>query len=76
MHLRYDSPGKLKKIMASIGLVHVRVYWMPILPSRWQRFQSWMESPFAQFMFDRVPMLGLLFCHAFIVRGERGTKQA
>lgn len=75
MHLRYESPGVLKELMRSNGLAGVRLYWLPLLPARLKRFQSWIETPVALWIFRFVPLAGLLFCYSFIVRGKRRVSE-
>ena len=71
MHLRYESPATIKRLMRSHGLERVRLHWLPILPRRLQRFQPWIETPLARWIFRTVPLVGLLASHSFIVSGER-----
>jgi SAM-dependent methyltransferase len=75
-HLRYDSPWKIKRGLVECGLVNVKFHWMPILPARWQRFQPALEGRAAQWFFRSVPLSGLLFCHAFIVCGQKPARPA
>lgn len=71
VHLRYDTPWAIRRLVAAAGLTDVELHWMPILPRRWHRFQRWIEAPAVQFIFRYVPFAGLLACHAFIVHGKR-----
>ena len=71
LHLRYESPRQVVAIMRACGLEEVRVYWMPILPTRFARFQQWMESPAMQGVLKYVPLLGPLSSHAFIATGRK-----
>jgi len=71
VHLRYDSPKTIKRLMMSCGLVGVTLYWVPIAPRRWQWLQAKLERPAAQWFFANVPFVGFIFCHAFIVSGHR-----
>ena len=71
VHLRYESPGGIKRLMGAAGMKNVALFWMPILPGRWRRAQAWVETPLVQFLLRFVPLLGLLGSHAFIVRGEK-----
>jgi hypothetical protein len=70
-HLRYQTPWRIRRAIAAAGLVNTKVFWMPILPRRWQRFQRALERPPAQAIFQHVPFAGMLFCHAFIVRADK-----
>ncbi|NDP41128.1 MAG: class I SAM-dependent methyltransferase [Aromatoleum sp.] len=76
MHLRYDSPMAIRKLMAAAGLQGCRVHWMPIVPTRWQRLQPMLESRLAQFAMRVVPLIGLLSCHAFIVEARKPASQS
>jgi ubiquinone/menaquinone biosynthesis C-methylase UbiE len=71
MHLRYESPRVIRRIMAVHGLINIKVHWMPIVPARWVRVQRLVEGAAARWIFRYVPLIGPLFCHAFIVYGER-----
>ena len=71
IHLRYESPRVIRRIMASNGLKSIRIHWMPIVPARWPRLQRLVEGTAARWIFRSVPLVGLIFCHAFIVYGER-----
>lgn len=73
MHLRYDSPWALKRMLTSHGFTSVALYWVPILPSRWQRFQPWVEMPIVRTLLHVISPLGALFSHAVVVRGVRGV---
>ena len=71
MHLRYETPGTLYRALRRAGMTDIRVYWMPILPSRLQRWQPLLESRPGVCAMGVVPLLGLLTSHAFIVRARR-----
>ena len=71
MHLRYESPGKIRRLMAAAGFKNIRIYWMPIFPARWQLLQRWAEAPLAKLVLRVVPMFGRLACHSFIIRGDK-----
>lgn len=49
----------------------LRLYWLSILPARWQRFQWLLETAAGKALFRYVPPLGLLFSHAFVVCGRK-----
>jgi len=72
MYLRYDSPWTLKRMLVAQGFKSVSLYWVLILPTRWQRFQHWAESPIMRALLHVVPPLGALLSHAVVVRGTRG----
>lgn len=71
--LRYESPWALRQLLAATGGVNIQLYWVPILPARWQRFQGWAESRFTRALIHAVPLLGALISHAFVVSARRGT---
>jgi ubiquinone/menaquinone biosynthesis C-methylase UbiE len=71
MHLRYESPAAMKRLMRSQGLRRVRLHWLPIMPARLQRLQPWVEGKVADWIFRFVPLIGALVSHSFIVSGER-----
>ncbi len=71
IHLRYESPWAIRRIMATCGLTNVRIHWMPIAPARWPRLQRIVEGPVARWVFAHVPLAGAFVCHAFIVCAER-----
>ncbi|MCP5244582.1 MAG: class I SAM-dependent methyltransferase [Burkholderiales bacterium] len=71
MHLRYETINNLKQLMQENGLTHIQLYWLPILPARWYRYQWVMEMRFVKWLFRHVPFLGQSFSHAFILSGQR-----
>jgi SAM-dependent methyltransferase len=71
VHLRYESPWRLVRLMRHSGLEQVRYYWLPIAPVRWQRLQPLLESPVATALLRIVPPLGALLSHSVIVTGLR-----
>ena len=71
LHLRYETVSNLRDLMEKNGLVDIRLHWLPILPSRWYRYQWVVESRLTQWLFHNMPLLGSLFSHAFIMTGQR-----
>ena len=71
IHLRYESPGALRRALVRAGMRQVRVHWMPILPAHLQRWQPLLESRAAAWALRYVPLLGLLASHAFIVQARK-----
>jgi SAM-dependent methyltransferase len=71
-HLRYDRPGRLQHLVRRNGFDRVQRFWLPILPARWQRFQWVLETPVVCWILHRVPVLGALLSHSFVVVGMRG----
>jgi ubiquinone/menaquinone biosynthesis C-methylase UbiE len=68
-HLRYYSPAGLKKHVEAIGLNNVKLYWLPILPYRFKRFQWIIETRFSLWAIKYIPFLGLFLSHSFIIKG-------
>jgi|SRR5579863_954219 len=75
MHLRYEYPGQLRRIMRAHGLTEVRIHWVPILPQRYQRLQPLAESNIARWILRWIPLAGALFSHAFIVHARRAGRE-
>jgi SAM-dependent methyltransferase len=71
VHLRYESPARVRSALHACGLRDVRIHWMPILPARLQRWQPLLETRFAVAALRLVPPLGLLASHAFIVHARK-----
>lgn len=70
-YLRYESCRDIKSIMQTHGLTEIKLFWLPMLPSRWARFQWMLETSLARWVFRFVPGVGILLSHAFIVYGKR-----
>jgi 2-polyprenyl-3-methyl-5-hydroxy-6-metoxy-1,4-benzoquinol methylase len=75
-HLRYETPRGIKRLLRAHGFTGLRVFWLPIVPSRLQRLQRLIEAPASRFLLRAVPPIGALFSHSFIVCGvkRRGTQ--
>jgi SAM-dependent methyltransferase len=71
IHLRYDSPSALQRMLRHAGMRDVQVHWMPILPGAWQRWQPLLESRGAVAALRGLPLLGGLASHAFIVHARK-----
>lgn len=71
MHLRYESPRRMKSLMRKTGLVDVRLYWIPIMPGRLRILQTVVESEVFRIMLRYVPGMGLLFSHSCMVFGRK-----
>lgn len=70
-HLRYDGPWALKRHLRAMGLGDISLYWLPLVPGRFRRLQAWLEHPVSRRLFHRIPLLGLLFSHSFILVARR-----
>ncbi|MDA8381959.1 MAG: methyltransferase domain-containing protein [Betaproteobacteria bacterium] len=71
-HVRYESPGNLRRIMKQCRMHHVRLYWVPILPERWARWQPLVEAPAVRGVLRLLPGFAALFSHAFVLSGRVG----
>ena len=70
-HLRHDSPRQLRHMMKVQGCDNVHLYWVPILPQRFQRHQWLLELPASRWFLSRIPFAGLVISHAFVLYGTR-----
>lgn len=70
-HLRYESPRRMKKQMRECGLVDVQIHWMPIAPERAPLLQRLAESAPMTWVLRSLPLVGMLFAHAFILQGKK-----
>lgn len=70
MHLRYYSPAEVKKFAQDSGLNDIKLYWLPILPYRLRKLQWLIETNFALWLINNVPLFGLLISHSFILKGK------
>jgi SAM-dependent methyltransferase len=70
-HLRYETPGAVKRLLRAHDFTDLRVLWLPIVPSRMQRLQRLIETRPVRFLFRAVPPLGALLSHSFIVCGAK-----
>jgi SAM-dependent methyltransferase len=75
-HLRYESPWQLRTLAKNCGLSTVRLFWLPILPQRWQRFQWVLETPFVRRLLTILPPVGALLSHSFLIRGWKHPTRA
>jgi SAM-dependent methyltransferase len=71
MHLRYERPGDLARLVRENGLEDVRCHWVPILPKRLQQWQRLVETPLVRWTLRYVPLAGTCFSHAFWVTARR-----
>lgn len=70
-HLRYESPSRITRLLEQCGFSDVQLHWLPIMPGRTPRLQRAVESRAVAWMLRRVPLLGAVACHAFIVHAVR-----
>jgi SAM-dependent methyltransferase len=70
-HLRYERPSAIVGVLRAHGFSDVTVYWMPIAPARSPRLQRLLERPSMQRLLQRVPGLGRIASHAFLVHGRK-----
>lgn len=67
-HLRYESVNSFKTAFEGAGLTVLGVEWLPILPGRLSRFQPLLETAWFRWLLRRLPIMGALVSHSFIVR--------
>jgi 2-polyprenyl-3-methyl-5-hydroxy-6-metoxy-1,4-benzoquinol methylase len=69
--LRYHSADRMKELLRSCGADEVRVYWIPILPSRLARLQRWIESRWLRGLLRWIGPLASPFSHAVLLSARR-----
>lgn len=74
MHLRYESPHALCQHLESAGFEQLEVHWLPIAPSKLHRMQPLFETTLARSILRRVPPLGSLLSHSFVVQARLGKR--
>lgn len=73
VHLRYESPRRMRRLMEDAGLVKLRIHWIPIMPARLKAFQPVAESALVTALLRNVPWLGALLSHSFMLTGAYST---
>ena len=71
MHLRYESPRRLKGLMMDAGLSEVRIHWIPILPAGLKALQPAIDGRLFGLLLRYVPGLGMVFSHSCLLRGVK-----
>ncbi|HKW81144.1 MAG TPA: class I SAM-dependent methyltransferase [Casimicrobiaceae bacterium] len=66
-HLRYEAPSRVLRELRRCGFTEVRLHWLPMAPSGSAHLQRLIESRALAWMFRRIPLLGAVCCHGFIV---------
>jgi SAM-dependent methyltransferase len=70
-HLRYETADGFREAAGQVGLNVISVEWLPILPGRLSRFQGLLEARPVRAVLKRVPFLGAMLSHSFILRACR-----
>jgi len=70
-HLRYETPGAIKRLLRAHGFAGLRVFWLPIVPARLQWLQRLIETRPVRILLRALPPLGALLSHSFIVCGVK-----
>ena len=70
-HLRYETPGAVRRILREQGVANIRVIWLPIVPARLHRLQRLIETRPLRILLQLVWPLGALLSHSFIVCGTK-----
>ena len=73
MHLRYESPRALKAAITAAGFERVSLHWLLMLPPRVSSLQRLCESKPVQAMIQRMPLVGPLLSHSFVIRATRAA---
>jgi ubiquinone/menaquinone biosynthesis C-methylase UbiE len=73
LHVRYESPWKLRRLLRRHGAEHVKLYWLPIAPRRIRSLQVLLEKRWVQALFTALPIVGALFSHSMLVFGEKSN---
>lgn len=71
LHVRYESPGHLRRLFERCGLRDVEVYWVPVFPSTFPTLQKVAQSRLMDRLLKHVPGLGPILCHSVLVRGRK-----
>lgn len=71
MHLRYERPHSMVRLLKELGLRDVRLHWLPIAPSGWRPLQRLLESAPCRALFRALPIVGLVLSHSFLVEGRK-----
>jgi SAM-dependent methyltransferase len=73
MHLRYESPRRLRLLLETAGLREVTHHWMPIFPVRLRKWQWMVETRVVKTLLRRVPGAGRLSSHAFLLQARKSS---
>lgn len=73
-HMRYQSPRRMRAQFRRAGLRHIRVYWVPILPARWNRYQPMLEAAPMRWLFRVLPPVSAMMSHAFVICGVKSLR--
>jgi SAM-dependent methyltransferase len=71
LHVRYESPWRIARLLREHDVQHVCIHWLPIVPQRLQVIQGALESLWMRAFIRAFPPLSALLCHAFLVSGVR-----
>ena len=73
-YLRYENPLTLPRRLRSAGFTVSGFHWIPLLPGRWHHFQTWLEKPGIRWMIARLPLIGLLCSHSFLIEAVNSPR--
>lgn len=68
LRVRYESATGLQRLLLAAGCTEARINWVPIFPRKLQRLQSVSEG----IQLGKVPGIGRLLSHAFVVHARKG----
>ncbi len=73
--LRYERHADLVALLKEHGFGSIRVLWLPIMPGPLRRLQWIFDSRLVTHLFRRLPLLGAMFSHSFVVRAVKGASE-
>lgn len=71
LHVRYESPFRIKRLLQKNGFPRVQILWVLIPPARPLFLKEIMQSPRASWLIRTLPILAILFCHSTLFRASR-----
>lgn len=71
LHLRYEAPRRLRRLMHAAGFDAVRQQWLPIFPRSLHKLQSLCEKAPARRSLHACPWLAAPISHSVVLRGIR-----
>lgn len=70
-HLRYESAKNICKAFNKNNVEYVKIYWLPILPRRFVRYQWLLETTIFRAILKYIPLIGMLISHSVLIVGKR-----
>lgn len=76
MHLRYETAEAFREALSDCGFDVVGMHWIPIMPARLRRLQSWVEGRPVRWILRRVPAVAAWVSHSILVEARRRGSRA